>query len=417
MSRIYSACVIGGGAAGMTCADVLKMNDKNLSVCVIEQMPRVLKKVIVTGNGRCNITNRDISLSHYHGENPLFAAYALKNFDNFIVEVFFNKLGVIFHYDERGRAYPYSLQASSVVDALRLYAADNGVDIFTETEVYNIEKTKSGYLITTNKESFKAENIVIATGLLSGGDSLGSNGKMLSILKNMGYKTVKVTPSLVQIKTENTLTKSLKGIKITAKATLLSGDRAISQNTDEVLFCDYGLSGPAILYISREVERETGDTTVSLDLMPEYPHQKVYDMIRYRAGVLSNRKLEDLFLGMINKRVGQAVIKLAGLKLGDSVSTLTENDYKKLTSIIKDLRFKTLGTTGFNNSQVTAGGLDTAAFDDETMMSQTHEGLYAIGEILDIDGDCGGYNLQWAFSSAMCAAESIMDRLNEDENI
>lgn len=415
MGRIYDVIIIGGGAAGLACADVIKMNDKNISVCVLEQLSRVGKKLIATGNGRCNITNKKIALSRYHGENAAFCKYALKTFDNFTAEVFFNRLGVVFTYDERGRAYPYSLQASSVVDALRLFADQSGVETRTDCKVTAIEKGKSGYKVTAGDETFKAQNLVIAAGLYSGPENMGSNGSMLKILRDMGYKTVKTTPSLVQLKTENAVTKSLKGIKVTAKAALQTDGRQIAEDTDEVLFCDYGLSGPAIMQISREAEREKSETEISLDLMPDYSAESVYDMIRYRAAVLGDRSLEDFFTGMLNKRVGQAVLKLGSLTLSDKASTLTADDFKTLANIIKDMRFKVTGSTGFTNSQVTAGGLDTEAFDDETMMSNTDDGLFCIGEILDIDGDCGGFNLQWAWSSAMCAAEAICDRICEND--
>ena len=415
MGALYNVAIIGGGAAGLACADVIKMNCADISVCILEQLPRVGKKLITTGNGRCNITNKKIELSRYHGQNPLFCKWALENYGAFTAEVFFNKLGVVFTYDREGRAYPYSLQASSVVDALRLYAMQSGVDLFTDTAVTAIEKGKSGYKIFAGDTVYKAENVVIAAGLFSGGKAAGSNGSILKILKNMGYKMVKTTPSLVQLKTENAVTRSLKGIKVTARAALYKGDKKLAENTDEVLFCEYGLSGPAVMQISREAERQPGGIFVSLDLMPEYTAESVYDMVRFRAAVLGNRKLEDFFTGMLNKRVGQAVLKLCGLKLTDTANTLTPTDFKALSALIKDMRFAVTGTTGFNNSQVTAGGLDTSQFDDETMMSERDEGLFCIGEILDIDGDCGGFNLQWAWSSAMCAAEAICDRLLKDD--
>lgn len=415
MAGIYDVIIIGGGASGLACADVLKMNSADISVCLLEGLPRVGKKLITTGNGRCNITNKKIEASRYHGKNPLFCRWALGTFDNFTAEVFFNRLGVIFYYDEKGRAYPYSMQASSVVDALRLFAEKSGVEVFTETPVTAIECTKGGYKVYSGNNCFKAQNVVVAAGLLSGGEKLGSNGSMLKILKNMGYKTVSTTPSLVQLKTENTLTNSLRGIKVTAKATLILNKKAFCENYDEVLFCDYGLSGPAIMQISREAARATNDAEISLDLMPDYRKESVYDMIRYRAAVLKDRNLEDFFTGMLNKRVGQAVIKLCGLKLSSTADSLSTDDFKALTEIIKDMRFKVTGNTGFSNSQVTAGGLDTTLFDDETMMSDIHKGLFCIGEILDIDGDCGGFNLQWAWSSAMAAAEAICDRLDTND--
>lgn len=414
MAEIYDVVIIGGGASGLCCANVIKMHDRSISVCVLEQLPRVGKKLITTGNGRCNITNRKAEPSRYHGENAGFCRFVLKNYDNFVSEVFFNELGIVFTYDPEGRAYPYSLQASSVVDALRFSAEEKGVKIFTDTEVTGIKKGDGSYKITAGDNVYKTDNLVVAAGLFSGGEKLGSTGSILKILENMGYKTVKTTPAIVQVKTDNTVTRSLKGIKTEAKASLIIGNETVREEKGEVLFCDYGLSGPPVMQISREISRRDGEKRIELDLMPEYPFEKVCDMIRYRTAVLKNRSMEEFFTGLLNKRIGQTVVKLSGLKLSDTSEILTFEDIKKMALNIKKMPFSVTGTTGFVNSQVTAGGLDTSQFDDETMMSEKDKGLYCIGEILDIDGDCGGFNLQWAWGSAMCAADSICDGLVEE---
>jgi predicted Rossmann fold flavoprotein len=247
--------------------------------------------------------------------------------------------------------------------------------------------------------------------MYSGGKKLGSNGSALEVLKRIGYKTVKATPAIVQVRTETDITRSLKGIKVDADATIFVNEKAVRSDFGEVLFCDYGLSGPPIMQISRVVDRTVGNKKIVLDLMPEYSFENVCDMLQFRVTALINRNLEEFFTGMLNKRVGQAIVKLSGLKLSESVSKLRNADIKKMATIIKSMCFNVTGTTGFENSQVTAGGLDTAQFDDKTMMSKKDEGLYCIGEILDIDGDCGGFNLQWAWSSAICAAESVCDYL------
>ena len=411
MSEIYDTLIIGGGAAGLCAAISIKQKNKNLNVAIIEQLSRVGKKLITTGNGRCNITNRDISVDRYHGDNVAFSEYALGKYGNFATEDFFDSIGVPFCYDEQGRAYPYSLQASSVVDALRFAAEELGVKIFLETAVYDYDKVKSGYSLDTSKGSFYTKTVIAAGGLCSGGKALGSTGGLLSVFKNRGYNTVAVTPAIVQIKTEPSIVRSLKGIKVNADAALFANKKLIRREFGEVLFCDYGLSGPPILQISRAVERTDGNITVVLDLMPEFSFAQIVGMLESRARTLKMRNLDEFFTGLLNKRVGQAVIKLCGLKLGERVSTLKNADIKSLADKLKHLSFAVLGTTGFDNSQVTAGGVDTNDFDDKTMMSKREKGIFAIGEILDIDGDCGGFNLQWAWSSAMCAADAVTEWL------
>ena len=312
-------------------------------------------------------------------------------------------------YDDTGRAYPYSLQASSVVDALRFSLDEVGVDTFVDTAVLSYEKKDNFFNIKTTNGNFVCESVIVATGLYSGGQKLGSNGSMLKILKNSGYKTIKTTPAIVQLKTETDFVKSLKGMKVNADVNLYIDGKSIRSDFGEVLFCDYGLSGPPIMQLSREIERMTGEKVISLDLMHDYTFANVCDMLGYRVSTLRERTLEEYLTGMLNKRVGQAVLKMCGLKLNDSVSSLKNADIKQIASVIKGMKFKVIGTTGFENSQVTAGGLDTAQFNPKTMESRRERGLYCIGEILDIDGDCGGFNLQWAWSSAFCASNAICE--------
>ncbi len=404
---ITDVIIIGGGAAGLTAAVYLKKNKPSLTVRILECQTRVGKKLSLTGNGRCNITNKEIKLSRYHGNNAEFCRYALEKYDRNFCETFFEGIGVPFVF-EGDKGYPASLQAASVVDCLRFAADALGVITHTETKVTNIMLSGGNYKVIADKVSFIAKNIIVAAGLYSGGERLGSDGSMLQILKKAGYKTVKTTPAIVQLKTETDTVKQLKGIKVDALVTLKSGGKVLREEYGETLFCDYGLSGPPVLQVSREAARTEKSCEICLDIMPDTDFSKLFDMLNIRAKNLSYLNLDEFFTGMLNKRLGQVILKNAGCKLSDKVSCLDDGKLKKIASLIKCFEFKVTGNTGFTNSQVTAGGLETSQFSDKTMMSNSNKRLYAIGEILDIDGDCGGFNLQWAWSSAICAANTII---------
>ncbi len=404
---ITDVIIIGGGAAGLTAAVYLKKKSPNTSVRILESQARVGKKLSLTGNGRCNITNKEINISRYHGDDVEFCRYALEKYDRIFCEGFFSEIGVPFTF-EGDKGYPASLQASSVVDCLRFAADALGVITHTETRVTNIMLTGGNYKVFADKVSFMAKNIIIATGLYSGGDRLGCDGSMLGILKKAGYETAKTTPAIVQLKTETHIVKQLKGIKVDANVRLRSREKIIREEYGETLFCDYGLSGPPVLQISRETSRSNAPFEISLDIMPTMDFDTLYEILLKRASTVSYLRLDEFFTGMINKRLGQVILKIAGCRLSDSVTALDAEKIHKIASLIKDFRFGVTGNTGFTNSQVTAGGLKTLQFDSKTMMSKLNKRLFAVGEILDIDGDCGGFNLQWAWSSAMCAADAIV---------
>lgn len=409
MKYTADIAIIGGGASGLVAAITAKRLNPQLSVYIFEALDRVGKKLITTGNGRCNITNLNLNLERFHGENTAFCKPSFARFSYEEIKHFFYSIGVDF-VNEGDKVYPASLQAASVVDALRFECDKIGVETVLNCKIEDIS-FGGNFVLRSNEDTVSAKTLIVCSGLLSGGDKVGSFGNIFRLFKNDGFKTVRVSPSLVQLKTETDYVKQLKGIKVDAKASLLFEGKVVAQYTDEVLFCDYGLSGPAILQISRQSARDDRKYSVSLDLYPDMDINELSLKIKDRATLLSGRNLEDFFVGSINKRLAQVVLKYCGYKLSDSVAVLGDADFKKIAKVLKNFEFKVLSNTGFLNSQVSAGGISTDEFDPKTLMSKRHRGLFAAGEILDIDGDCGGFNLSWAFASGTLAAESAVGML------
>ena len=401
--------IVGGGASGLTAAIAAARTAPAARVRIAERLDRVGKKLLVTGNGRCNITNRDQSPDRYHTASPGAARRVLEAFPLERTQEFFQDLGVELKFDGAGRAYPYSLQASSVLDALRAEAAALGVEILCGARVLDLRPAKGGLSailqLQEGQTRLSCRRVVLAAGG-SAAPRLGSDGDGCRLLSGLGHTILPLTPAIVQLKTDPTYTRPLKGVKIEGRATLYLNGRRRSE-TGEVLFTEYGLSGPPVLQISREAARaEAGAAEVSVDCMPEYPFHQVAGLLRRRAERRPAAPLEGFFTGLLHKRLGQVLLKSCGLSLQAPAGSLTPSHLQTLTSRIKDFRFPVTGTTGFANAQTTAGGASLESFDPHTLASRLLRGLYACGEALDVDGDCGGYNLQWAWSSGYVAGRA-----------
>ncbi len=399
---IYDICIIGGGAAGLMAAVTAKEVNRKLRVVVLERLDRVGKKISLTGNGRCNITNRFIETKNYHGKNPQFTKGVFSQFSVTETEEFFDRIGVPIIY-EGDKAFPSSLQAASVTDALRFRCDELGVETRCKEKVNDIKKQGDFFNIYTETGAVCASAVIVAAGMLSGGERLGCDGSVMGILKRLSLNAVAPKPAIVQLKTNVDFVKQLKGIKVNADVLLTRDGHIVRHENGEVLFCDYGLSGPPILQLSGSARE--GDV-VSLDLMPSTDMTELEQKLFLRKKNLSARQNDEFLSGLINKRLGQVVLKRAGLKMTDPVYGLLPDDIKRICCNIKAFKATVTGNTGFVNSQVTSGGILTDEFDENTLMCRKISGLFAAGEILDIDGDCGGYNLQWAWSSGSVAAKA-----------
>ncbi|MDD4700459.1 MAG: aminoacetone oxidase family FAD-binding enzyme [Oscillospiraceae bacterium] len=402
--------VVGAGAAGMAFSILAKRQNPNLEILLIESRDRVGKKLITTGNGRCNITNSDYDIMRYHGKNPQFANSALSGFPPAKQAEFFSSLGVLVDFEQDGRAYPLSGQASSVVDALRFALDELGVEVLTSTSVNKIKKSDNAFIVNTEGNDYYCHSVVIACGGIAGGKLGNESG--YTLLKSLGHLILERRPSIVQIRTDLTFVKQLKGIKVTGNVSVLDNGNKLKTEFGEILFCEYGLSGPAILQLSRLISfNQTSE--ISLDFVPAYSEFDLVKMMLIRKSDLSLRPVSEFFTGFLNKRLGQVIAKYCEIDIRELVSDLTTKEIAVLAHTIKEFRIAAIGTTGMSNAQVTAGGADTDQFFDTTLMSKKTKGLFAIGEVLDIDGDCGGFNLSWSWASANAAANGVCKYIKE----
>ncbi len=401
----YDLVVAGGGAAGLTAAICLKRRRPQSNVLVLEALDRVGKKLITTGNGRCNITNGKANLSHYHGCSPdgvkaIFDRYFVKD----TVE-FFASLGVEIVFEADGRAYPASYQAGGVVDALRFAAQEAGIEVRCNCRLTDFGPGQE-LKLRTEQGPVLTKCLLLAGGLMSGGPKVGSDGSLLKLLKEKGLRTVRTVPAIVQLKTDTALTRQLKGIKWNADCAICREGKPFRTEFGEVLFTEYGLSGPPILQISRYAS-EPGRWEVRLDLFPGRSLKELTEALFDRRRLLAGRAAEHFLSGLIHKRIGLVLIKEQGIPLAAPIGEIGDEQLKRLAKALKSLCFPVTGTTGFANSQVTAGGVSLEEVHTADLQCRRFKGVFLAGELLDVDGDCGGFNLQWAWSSAMAAAEGI----------
>lgn len=397
--------VIGGGASGMIVAITARKSGKE--VVVLERKDRILKKVLITGNGRCNITNVNANISNYFGKNISSVENILNSFNPQDTMDFFNGLGIICNEENRGKVYPLSGQASSVVDALRFEAERLGVRIETEFYVRKIEKEGFKFKIySEERKKIEAGRVIIAAGGQSYPE-LGSNGSGFELAKELGHSVTRLSPSIVQLKTEKHQVKGLQGIKTDAAVTAYGDNKKICTYDGELLFTDYGISGNVVFNISfvmplyKNVEFE-------IDFMEKFDYNELYEILKERKKMMSHLTMENYFNGMINKKLGQFLSKASGIeKLSKPVKDLNDSEIRKLCTVLKKYRIKILDTTGFKNAQVTAGGVSLDEVNPETLESKIVKGLYFSGEVLDVYGECGGFNLQWAWASGYIAGKNV----------
>ena len=393
--------VIGAGVAGLAFASFAE----GLDVTVIDSNEEAGRKLLATGNGRCNFTNLNYSKDFYQGENLDFPTYALDYFRNSDIIEYFKRLGIDSKSLPSGRTYPATMSARSVRDILYLSAKDKAKFIFNE-KITGIDLEKK--LIESDKNKHKYDILVLASGGITLKNS-GSDGSVFEIIKDK-QKITDLTYGITNYKTREKLSKKAKGTRVTAKASLYLGDKLIKESTDDVIFQSYGLTGTAILDLSNEISislEKNQKPMISLDLFPAYSRKELRKRIEDLTEDFPERTIGEILLGLINDRLIDDIVKKARISIDKFAKDLSDKDMDMLIKILKGMRFTVKDIHDKTNAQVTIGGVDTKFVDDRTMRSKIYQDLYFCGEILDVSGSCGGYNIHWAFSSAKLACDKI----------
>lgn len=369
----------------------INAKNENNNVILIEKNDRVGKKLLATGNGRCNYTNLNLSEDNY--SSPSFVKETIDEFSNEDLINYFSLLGLESTTDGN-RVYPITLKANSVLNILMYWLDKKGIDIRSKTEVKEIKKNKNGFDVITSHDKIEADIVIAAFGGKSMPAS-GSDGKSFEILKKLGLKITELKPALTQVKLESKYLKHLSGTKVLGKAKLFKKNKAIDERNGEILFTNYGISGPPILDLSVNISEDNFIEVPLINNVDENTVDKLYS----RYYMLEDFSIEEYLMGIVDKKFIHYIIDYLNLDKNTAMNMISMSDFQKIIEILLKSKFKVIGTTGFKNSQVTRGGVDLSEVNNYDYSSKKFKNLYIIGEALNIDGDCGGYNLHFAFAS------------------
>lgn len=401
MMKNTKIAIIGGGASGLFCATLCSR--KITDVVVVERGDRLGKKLSSTGNGQGNVTNVNFGVEHYftfHSADRRKMESVLNHANDQDMISFLESLGGLFEADDRGRVYPTGRQASAVTDLLRFQLEEKGVGARLSTKVVEIKREKNGFVLTLEtpdgQEKLFAETVVLASGGKAA-KNFGTDGSAYELARTFSHTVTPLYPALVQIKTETKDIKTLKGIRAySALVRAYDKHTLLKEVQGDVIFTEYGVSGDAIFRLSSYLTEiaEQGNASLSIDLLPNVTLDKLKEVLRQKSA--TGKPYGELLCGILNNQVGRAVMKRV-------------NDLESAAEMAKNFTLAVTGTLGFDYAQVTKGGIPLSET-DESLQSNYQKDLYFIGEILDVDGECGGYNLQWAYSSAKTVADAILQK-------
>lgn len=373
-------------------------------VVIIEHKDRIGKKILSTGNGKCNYTNKKQGLRYYRGENPAFVLPVFRQFGFEETIAFFHELGIV-PKERDGYFYPASGQASSVLDVLRMELKRLSVSVLTECFLTSVQKKDDVFEVKTDQGAFYADACIFACGGLAFPKS-GSDGSAFPYIEKLGHTFIDLTPALVQMKAKQSYFKSIAGIRAEISIQLYINQQPVCQDRGEVQLTKDGVSGIPAFQVSRfaaKALRKKQNVQAALDFVPYLSEEELYSELKRRFLGKDGKTAEEALVGFFSKKLIPLFLKENRIPMHEAAKTVSPSKLKSLTDYLKHVTIDLSDTEGFEKAQVTAGGVNTAEINAETLESFLVPGLYFAGEVMDIDGMCGGYNLQWAWSSGYVA--------------
>ncbi len=391
--------IIGGGVSGLTAA--ITVSRQGYKPILFEKNKRVGKKLLVTGNGLCNFTNSTINKENYY-TNYNFISSVFDKFGQKQLIDFLASLGIEYFIDDSGRYFPSSKQASSILNVLLREMERLKVEVKTETFIVDIKKNKNGFILIDSRDrNYKFSKIIISSGSKSY-PQLGSDDSILNVLKKLGHNIVTPICILAPIKLKKALHKTASGAKIYASVSIKNKKRVIKEKRGEIVFTNYGISGMPVIdlsfYASKLIQNRE-KAYIVLDFLPNVNASETVNKIKKRKNLLRYGQMKDFFVGWFNNRIGDVFLKYAGIENSKKISDMSVNDIKMLEQAIHNMRFEIEAVLGAKNSFASIGGVDTKEINPHNMESKLIKNIYFAGEVVDVAGECGGYNIQWAFSS------------------
>lgn len=396
--------IVGGGASGMMAA--ITAASAGAEVTLIEQNDRVGKKILSTGNGRCNYTNLRQEPSCYHSENPSFPWGIIQQFDVRKTVDFFKQLGIV-PKSRDGYLYPNSDQAASMLDVLRMECRRLHVDIRTDCKCMEIRPVNSGFRLKTKSGTISAGRLILAAGS-SASSVAGSGDSGYTLARQLGHRLVPVVPALVQLRCKEDFYKSIAGVRVQGEVAVFADDVCIARDQGEIQLTNYGISGIPVFQVSgaaAAVLQQRKSVKAVLDFMPDMGWEPFLAFLKERVRTRPEKTLEEFFVGLFPKKLCDLWIRLSRISRNQAVGTVDEKQIKELGLLIRQFETVVTAANPFAQAQVCRGGVDTRDVHPQTLESRLVPGLYFAGELLDVDGLCGGYNLQWAWSSGYVAGK------------